>query len=146
MRSEGKLFLLDTSIIVHYIRGNEVAERAERKLHLRYRTERPLVSVVSVGELRALTRKLGWGDAKRNKLLEFLRELVVVDLNSGSILDAYAELADWTESRGQRMGQQNDLWIAATAKALNAHLVTTDKDFDALHPDHLERTWIDPGG
>ena len=44
------------------------------------------------------------------------------------------------------MGQQNDLWIAATAKALDAHLVTTDKDFDVLHPDHLRRTWIDPGG
>lgn len=146
MRTESGLFLLDTNIIVHYIRGDEVAERVERKFQLRHRTERPLVSVVSVGEVRALIKKLGWGDAKRRKLLEFLRELVMVDLGSGSILDAYAELDHWTESRGQRMGQQNDLWIAATAKALDAHLVTTDKDFDTLHPAHLQRTWIDPRG
>ena len=37
-----------------------------------------------------------------------------------------------------------DRWIAATAKAADATLLTTDKDFDPLHPRYVERIWIDP--
>lgn len=33
---------------------------------------------------------------------------------------------------------KNDLWIAATAYAINAKLVTTDKDFDHLNNSFLE--------
>jgi predicted nucleic acid-binding protein len=40
--------------------------------------------------------------------------------------------------------EQNDMWIAATATASGAHLLTTDKDFDPLYPAYLDRTWIDP--
>jgi hypothetical protein len=39
---------------------------------------------------------------------------------------------------------QNDLGIAAIAKATGATLLTTDKDFDHLHPNHLQRIYIDP--
>jgi tRNA(fMet)-specific endonuclease VapC len=139
----GELFLLDTSVVVHYLRGNQVAQRVEAEFNLLHRTERPLVSVVSVGELLALSKKLTWGRSRSERLLELLRELVVVDINSGPILEAYAEISYATESAGLRMGQQNDLWIAATAKATQAHLITTDKDFDRLHPLHLRRTCID---
>jgi len=37
-----------------------------------------------------------------------------------------------------------DLWIAATAHATGARLLTTDKDFDHLHPAFVQRDWIDP--
>ena len=39
---------------------------------------------------------------------------------------------------------KNDLWIAATAMATGATLLTTDKDFDHLDPTFLTRDWIDP--
>ena len=38
----------------------------------------------------------------------------------------------------------NDVWIAATAAAAGAYLLTTDKDFDHLHPTYVQREWIDP--
>jgi hypothetical protein len=38
---------------------------------------------------------------------------------------------------------KNDLWIASAAKATGATLMTTDKDFDHLHPTKLTRVWID---
>jgi len=144
VNAASELFLLDTNIVVHYLRGSAVAHQVERKFQLRHRTERPLLSVVSVGELRALAKKLVWGERKQRRLMEQVRELVVVDVNNRQVLEAYAELSHWTESRGRRMGQQNDLWIAATAKATGATLVTTDKDFDPLHPDHIKRFWVDP--
>lgn len=39
---------------------------------------------------------------------------------------------------------KNDLWIAATAAAMGATLLTTDRDFDRLAPRFLSRIWIDP--
>jgi predicted nucleic acid-binding protein len=36
------------------------------------------------------------------------------------------------------------LWIAATAHATGARLLTTDHDFDHLDPTFLARDWIDP--
>lgn len=33
---------------------------------------------------------------------------------------------------------KNDLWIAATAVAADAFLLTTEKDFDYLIPSHLQ--------
>ena len=37
-----------------------------------------------------------------------------------------------------------DAWIAATAKATGYTLMTNDKDFDHLHPGHLQVLFIDP--
>ena len=38
---------------------------------------------------------------------------------------------------------QNDIWIAATATTLDAWLMTTDEDFDHLHPKYIQRIKID---
>ena len=37
----------------------------------------------------------------------------------------------------------NDLWIAATTSALNATLITTDKDFDHLDGIFLKVIYVD---
>lgn len=145
MTPNRQLHLLDTNIVVQYVRGNELSQRIEAQFNLRHQEERPLISVVSVGELKALGRKLSWGAKKVQTLENQLRELVVVDISSRGVLDAYAEISHWTESEGKKMGQQNDMWIAATARATGAHLLTTDTDFDELHPRFLRRTFIDPG-
>lgn len=144
MSPESELFLVDTNVVVHYVRASWLADEVESQFHLRHRAERPLLCVVSIGELFALTRKLSWGQRKRDELVQLLRELVVVDINSGPVLEAYGELSHWTENQGLKMGQQNDIWIAAVAKATGARLITTDKDFDSLHPHHIRRTYIDP--
>ena len=39
---------------------------------------------------------------------------------------------------------KNDLWIAASAAVTGAILMTTDKDFNHLHPGLIERILIDP--
>lgn len=144
MMPPGRLVLLDTNVVVHYVRGSEVSQRIEAEFNLLHRTERPLISVVSIGEMRALTRKFGWGQRNTATLEHLLRELVVVDISSREVLDAYGQISHWTESSGQRMGQQNDMWIAATAHATQAHLITTDQDFDVLDPEWVDRTYIEP--
>lgn len=144
MTSASELFLLDTNVVVQYIRANPLSQRIESKFQLRHRKERPLISIVSVGELEALVRKFNWGEKKIRALEAHLRELVVVDITSRPVLVAYGEISSWAEKEGKRMGQQNDIWIAATARATRAHLITTDKDFDDLHPRFLRRTYVPP--
>lgn len=59
------------------------------------------------------------------------------------VFDAYAAIDALSESIGISMGK-NDVWIAAGVNTLQALLLTTDKDFDHLHPNYISRDWIDP--
>ncbi len=49
------------------------------------------------------------------------------------MIDTYARLDHESRKLGRRMGK-NDLWIAAVASVQGAVILTTDKDFDHLHP------------
>ncbi|HEY6138112.1 MAG TPA: type II toxin-antitoxin system VapC family toxin [Thermoanaerobaculia bacterium] len=142
MSSSRELLLLDTNVVLHVVRGNEIGHRVDALFHIRHRADRPLISVVSIGECLALARQWNWGSEKRATLEQLLRELVVVDIQAREILERYAELHSWSRQHGRTLGD-NDLWIAATAAAVNAHLITTDADFDSLHPQHVRRTYIE---
>lgn len=71
--------------------------------------------------------------------------MVTVELQHPSVIEAYVAVDDYSQTSGRPMGQ-NDLWIAAYAKASGATLLTTDTDFGHLDPDHLTVEWIDPAG
>ncbi len=64
------------------------------------------------------------------------------DLATGVISITHAEPRAWHPTPGRPMGK-NDLWIAATAKVSGLTLLTTDADFDHLHPAHLNRIRVD---
>lgn len=141
--SEGReLLLLDTNIVIHLLRNNEVGKRVDAAFQIRHRPDRPLISVVTVGECLSLVRQFHWGPAKIEAMEALLRELVIVAIDSRPVLERFGELHAWTRSAGRALSD-NDLWIAATAAATSAHLVTTDKDFDPLHPNQIRRTFID---
>lgn len=143
MISRSELILLDTNILIHLIRGNSVAQWIDSQFGLRSRAAKPLISVVTIGESLALAKKLNWGSSKAGTLESLLREMVVADINSAPVLKNYAEVDHALQKIGKPI-QQNDMWIAATAMAFEAHLLTTDRDFDYLSPKYVSRTWIDP--
>lgn len=132
------LLLLDTSVLLHVIRGNEVARRIDAAWRLQTRPDRPLISIVTVGEARAFALRLGWGEEKLRRLEQLMQELVVVDIRNATVLDNYARFHTHLVRSGRTVGH-NDIWIAATAAAASATLVTCDNDFDALHPDFIVR-------
>lgn len=142
------LLLLDTNVLVHLVRGDQVGTRIADEYKLRERVEKPLISIITVGEMKALTMKLGWGERKREILDLLLQELVIVHLNQGNIIEKYAEIDHYSEKvvKPARPMGQNDMWIAATASAVEAYLITTDNDFDHLVPDHFNRIKIDLSG
>jgi tRNA(fMet)-specific endonuclease VapC len=135
--------LLDTNIVLHLCRGGTAAQRLDARYKLLSRPKSPLVSVVTVGEMLAFARDRGWGTARHDALQAVLYQLVRTDINQSAVLNAFADIK--TELvRSGRSVSDNDIWIAATAKATGALLLTTDRDFDPLDPSHITREWVDP--
>jgi tRNA(fMet)-specific endonuclease VapC len=140
------LVLLDTDVLIRLVRGGDAGRRINTELALSERPERPLISIVTVGEVRAFSRKLGWGPQRRGQLDELVRQLVVVDIRDESVLERYAEIDHYSERKVKpaRPIGQNDMWIAACASVYQAHLITSDHDYDHLVPDFIRRIKVDP--
>ena len=136
-------YLLDTNILVAYIRAGPLGQHIERTYSLRAAALRPLVCVVSVGEILAFARKRGWGSQRVAAMHALLSQFPVVDIHPSDVLDAYAALDHAAESTGVAVGQ-NDLWIAAATTAARATLLTTDRDFIPLAPGRFALDWIVP--
>src|SRR5579884_308015 len=135
-------YLLDTNILVHLIRGKAVGVAIDRHFNLRAGLNRCVISVVTVGEMQSLAGKWKWGVKKLETLQSVLDELVWIDINHPAILTAYGELDHLSNRAGRPMGK-NDVWIAATVSVSGATLLTTDGDFDHLHPVSLNRIRVD---
>jgi predicted nucleic acid-binding protein len=134
--------LLDTNILVYLLRWNAAGQTIDAHFGLRGALNRCVISIVTVGEMYSLVRQWAWGPKKTTELRRLLGQVVTVDVNHPAILEAYGELDDASNRAGRSMGK-NDVWIAATAKAAGATLLTTDGDFCHLCPIHLTRIRID---
>lgn len=137
------LYLLDTNVLVHYVRGGALQQQIEQTHQLFVTPEVPLLSYVTDAELRSLAIQFGWGPTKRTQLGYLLATFRRVRIEEPGILEAYAEIDSYSVGHGFELGK-NDVWIAATAHVTGAVLLTTDKDFDHLDGKFLQRVWIDP--
>jgi tRNA(fMet)-specific endonuclease VapC len=137
------LLLLDTNVVLHLVRGKATGLALDKAFGLRARPDRPLISVITVGEMFSFAAQLSWGPKKVEALKRLTEELVIVDVRNQSVLEKYAEIDAFLVKKGRRIGD-NDVWIAATAAAAGAVLLTSDKDFDPLHDVFLTRVYFDP--
>jgi tRNA(fMet)-specific endonuclease VapC len=115
-------FLLDTNICI-YIRRKKPEEVLRRFRQLKH--GEAALSVITFGELIYGAEK----SAQRAMALELLRELAqvlpVLGLPSTAV-ETYGTMRADLERRGQMIGN-NDLWIAAHAKAAGMTLVTNNE-------------------
>lgn len=115
-------FLLDTNICI-YIRRKKPEEVLRRFRQLKH--GEAALSVITFGELVYGAEK----SAQRVVALELLRELAqvlpVLGLPS-TAAETYGTMRADLERRGQMIGN-NDLWIAAHAKAAGMTLVTNNE-------------------
>lgn len=142
-------FLLDTNLLLGLAREAPWARRAYKQFGLGEPDVIWFTSVVCVGELRALAEKFGWGRRKRVQLDRVLEELPALPINDPDILTAYALIDAWSCGKPVAAPQgapptkpaitmgKNDLWIAATAYATGAVLLSADGDFE-----HLDGVWF----
>jgi tRNA(fMet)-specific endonuclease VapC len=143
MTPPSRLLLLDTNVVIFLSRGGAIGQAMDSRFQLRARADRPLLSAVTLGEALAFAQFRNWGPPSVVTLRGLLREFVVVDITSRTVLERYAEIANYLKRSGRAVGD-NDVWIAACASAADATLLTTDRDFDPLHGTYLDRVWIDP--
>ena len=139
-------FLFDTNILLFYIRENATASFIDATYHPFGNGNTPILSVVSIGEIKSIALRSAWGKTKLAKLKELMSLFVIADINSDDVLDIYAEIDTFSQGNlkdkplkmtARNMGK-NDLWIAATAAVTSAKLLTSDNDFD-----HLDGQYFD---
>ncbi len=134
-------YLLDTNILLHYIRNSATSVLIEEKYNLFGQEDKPqVISAVTVGEIRSIALQNNWGKAKINRLEEMLTRFILVSIKNEQIFNRYAEIDAFSQNKltdkplnntARNMGK-NDLWIAATASVLGISLLTSDKDFAHL--------------
>lgn len=93
MSGRNDLLLLDTSIVIHLIRDNGVGKRVDASFPIRNRADRPLISIVTIGECLSIARQWKWGAAKTEALEGLLRELVVVNIDSRPVLERFGRIS-----------------------------------------------------
>lgn len=144
-------YLLDTNIIVIYSRDNDVSREIERRYKLFTGQENRLaVSVITLGELDALIKKLNLGERRRAKIEQILENITVTGIEFEEVISMYGDIDAFSQGKlpsntpfsARNMGK-NDIWIAATANVYDLVLVTTDKDFDHLSPEMIDLKFID---
>ena len=145
-------FLFDTNILLYYIRENATSSIIDSTYNPFGNGNTPVLSVVSVGEIKSIALRNNWGKAKLTKLRELMSLFVITDINSDDVLDVYAEIDAFSQGKlknkplkmtARNMGK-NDLWIAATATVTTAKLLTSDDDFDHLEGQYIEIIKIKP--
>ena len=139
-------YVLDINILLHYLRESDLSVRLDQQFGpLNSSENEAILSVVSVGEIRAISKINRWGKKRISKIEALCEELLITDIYSEDLIERYAEIDAFSQGRldgrplkmsSRNMGK-NDLWIAATASVLDASLLTTDSDFEHLHDEFL---------
>ena len=140
-------FLLDTNILLYYLRNQtSIIDYVDKRYQPFASANTAIISIVSIGELKAIGLRNNWGQQRFFQMNRFLSQLLKADINAEDVFDAYAEIDTFSQGHSKtkqligtarNMGK-NDLWIAATASVLNATLLTTDKDFQ-----HIKGVFLD---
>ncbi len=82
VKLEGERLVLDTNILVHWLRGNEAGIKLKADYDLGGRRPRPIIPLVVKAEIKSLALQFGWGNDKQKALDGLLRELPVADISS----------------------------------------------------------------
>jgi len=142
-----RYLILDTCAIIHIIRGKSTGNKIQDWVNSLESQPHQIISTVTKAELLTFALIAGWQTNKQSFLREFFNEINYIDIdNTDNVLienyrfiDAYSKNKVHDTNGNLKSGShikmgKNDIWIAATAKTLNGTLLTSDSDFDHLHP------------
>lgn len=139
-------YMLDTNIIIIWARGGYGADVLEEMYALDSEKYPFMASIVSFAEALVIAKQNKWGDGKMKRLKSLFGRVDRIDVVD-DIVPAYCEIQAFRRSKRSSRHNigQNDLWIAATARALRATLITTDKkDFEPLADQMIYADILEP--
>jgi predicted nucleic acid-binding protein len=121
-------YLLDTNAISDIVR-----DHPNVRARLRAQTDLKVTSVISQGEIRYGLERLPAGKKRRDleKKTNSVLKALPVEPVTDTVAEEYGRLKRALELRDISL-QDNDLWIACTAKILGATLVSRDQIFSQI--------------
>lgn len=132
-----RIFCFDTNVILHVIKGRSESEKVKTYFENINEDYEQIISVVSIAEINVLATRNNWEQRKRKVLTDYLKSFIVIPIyENKDLLSCYEEIDIYSQKypKGPRNMGKNDLWIASTAMAADATLLTFDKDFNHLSP------------
>jgi len=94
-------YLFDTNILIIYLRDNATKKYIEEQFQPFDIPNIPIISVVTLGEIRAFAGLNNWGERRLAKMEAFLSQFVVADINSKDVIERYAEIAIFSQGKLQ---------------------------------------------
>jgi tRNA(fMet)-specific endonuclease VapC len=123
--------VIDTDVASFIFNRNLAARSYEQAL----RGAEPVLSFMTVAEMRAGALMANWGSRRKKLQQDFLSDFRVIYAND-RLCSLWAELRAGASRRGRHVSAQ-DAWVAATALALDAPLATNNRS-DYEHIPGLE--------
>ena len=132
-------YLLDTNICIYIAKHNPASVRARFAQH---NANELVLSVITYGELCFGIAK-SQAPAKAKSSIEQLTQAIEISALPASASEHYGAIRAALEKKGQVIGN-NDLWIAAHARANGWVLVTNnEKEFKRV-PNLRVENWVKP--
>jgi predicted nucleic acid-binding protein len=124
------VFLLDSNAVSDLMRRNV---RIEARLTALGPNDKVVICPIVRGEILYGIARLPQGRRRENLTDQAtaLFATIVCEVVPGAAADTYAQIKLARQRQGLSL-DENDLWIAATATALGATLVTRDDDFGSI--------------
>jgi tRNA(fMet)-specific endonuclease VapC len=142
--------VIDTCVLIHIVRDTSTGKNCIDTISKLDEDPNIIISVVTKAEMESFALQNQWEAKKIEKFEKLLENITVIDISQSDnvLMSQYSQIDAFSKGKGvdksgnklsgsaKKMGK-NDLWIAATASALDITLVTTDGDFDHLSPDFM---------
>ncbi|MCL2153440.1 MAG: type II toxin-antitoxin system VapC family toxin [Oscillospiraceae bacterium] len=116
--------MLDTNVIIKYLAGDGSAKR------LMNNASDISVSAIVVGELQYGAQKSSKTESNLALFASFLSSFTIMPITE-NIASVYGEVKEQLRKKGVNI-PENDIWIAASAKAQNCRLLTFDAHFKSV--------------
>lgn len=130
-------YLLDTNICIY------IAKKKPENVMKRFEkldVGEIAMSIITYGELLYGAKKSQFPDQAHEKLVALTTLIPALSLNN-DVAEHYSDIRANLEKMGKPIGN-NDLWIAAHARALDAILVTNNlREFDRI-PNLKKENWV----
>ncbi|MBK7873777.1 MAG: hypothetical protein IPJ74_25525 [Saprospiraceae bacterium] len=85
-------YLLDTNILLFYLRDPNTKEYIEHQYNPFGAANNPIISIVTVGEIKSIALQNQWGGKRLRAVEELLNKGIIADIKYTPILEKYAEI------------------------------------------------------
>ena len=136
--------LVDTNILIYFLRTKEDGRRVDKIYRFSENLERIHLSAITLAEIGAIAKWRRWGAERIRNFQRFADQAYLIETLNPDTVQNYSEFYVESLKRGKGIGQ-NDLWLAATARAYDLTLLTADSDFQWIPSDLLKIEFFQPG-